>query len=67
MATVKIFEVMSDKFNVVEIYSTENYAQKYIIKFYNYEYTDLAGLTVWSKPFQGNHKISLELPVLSLW
>jgi hypothetical protein len=36
MAAARIFEVISDKFNVVGVCISANYAQKWVTKFINY-------------------------------
>lgn len=40
------FGVVSEKFNVVGIHISGNYAQKCISKLYNYEFIILASLTI---------------------
>lgn len=53
MAIVRYFEVTCDKFHVVEICYTGNYAQMWVNKLCNYSFKVLAGLTKWNETFDG--------------
>jgi len=52
LATVRNFEVISDKFIAVRIYTNGNNLQKWVPKWYNYSSTALLSLTKYNEAFQ---------------
>jgi hypothetical protein len=53
IGTVQKFEVTSEKFNIVTIFTSGNYAEKWIAEYCNYKFLCLARILIQNEALEG--------------